>query len=65
MLRHLLLGASAVTLPAVAQADAFSRIASFPVTANRPEGTDLDTETAPEIIAAAGNILGSGFITRT
>jgi hypothetical protein len=35
-----------------AGADVFNRIASFPVTANLPEGADPATETAPEIVAA-------------
>ncbi|MEM0906754.1 MAG: esterase-like activity of phytase family protein [Pseudomonadota bacterium] len=35
-----------------AHADAFNRIASFPVALNLPEGTDPATETSPEIIDA-------------
>ena len=36
-----------------AQAQSFNRIASFPVTANLPEGAEPATETSPEIIAAS------------
>ncbi|MEM8665439.1 MAG: alkaline phosphatase, partial [Pseudomonadota bacterium] len=36
-----------------AHADVFNRISSFEVTANLPEGTDISTETSPEIIAAS------------
>ncbi|PWJ18080.1 esterase-like activity of phytase family protein [Jannaschia seohaensis] len=57
MVRHLLLGASALALATGAQAQGFNRIASFPVTANLPEGADPETETAPEIIAASGDTL--------
>lgn len=57
MFRHLLLGVSLFALSTAAHAEGFNRIASFPVTANLPAGMDLATETAPEIIAAAGNTL--------
>ncbi|MCI4661303.1 MAG: esterase-like activity of phytase family protein [Neomegalonema sp.] len=43
--------ASAAALPAIAQAKVFNRIASFAVTDNLPEGSDIKTETSPEIIA--------------
>ena len=36
-----------------AHADAFNRVASFPVADNLPEGTDAATETSSEIIAAS------------
>ena len=51
-MRQLLLTASLAALATGAQAEAFNRIASFPVTANLPEGTDPATETAPEIVVA-------------
>jgi hypothetical protein len=57
MIRTLLLSASAVALASAAGAQGFDRIASFPVTANLPEGMDIATETAPEIVAAAGDVL--------
>ncbi|TFL19734.1 esterase-like activity of phytase family protein [Jannaschia formosa] len=57
MIRHLLLGASALALASAVNAQGFDRIASFPVTSNLPEGTDPATETAPEIIAASGDTL--------
>jgi DNA-binding beta-propeller fold protein YncE len=44
--------AGAATLGGPAAAQGFDRVASFPVTANLPEGTDIATETAPEIVAA-------------
>ncbi len=44
----MLLSSTALT----AEAQSFDRIASFPVTANLPEGTEPVTETSPEIIAA-------------
>ena len=44
----MLLSSTALT----AEAQSFDRIASFPVTANLPEGTEPATETSPEIIAA-------------
>ncbi|MEM9798420.1 MAG: esterase-like activity of phytase family protein [Pseudomonadota bacterium] len=53
MIRSLWLGASLIALTGGAQADAFNRIASFPVTANLPDGTDPETETSPEIVAAS------------
>ncbi|MEM7644255.1 MAG: esterase-like activity of phytase family protein, partial [Pseudomonadota bacterium] len=56
-MKQLLLGVSCAALSTAAQADAFNRIASFPVTANLPDGMDVETETAPEIIAASGDIL--------
>ncbi|MEM8849095.1 MAG: esterase-like activity of phytase family protein [Pseudomonadota bacterium] len=56
-MKQLLLGISLAALSTAAQADAFNRIASFPVTANLPEGTEIETETAPEIIAASGDTL--------
>ncbi len=37
-------------LPAAAHAEAFNRIASFPVTLNLPAGTSQDSETSAEII---------------
>jgi hypothetical protein len=56
-MKQLLLGVSFAALGSAASADAFNRIASFPVTANLPEGMDLTTETAPEIVAASGDTL--------
>ncbi|RAI04313.1 alkaline phosphatase [Acuticoccus sediminis] len=38
-----------------AEAEAFNRIASFPVAQNLPEGTDPSTETSAEIIAATAD----------
>ncbi|WP_179378754.1 esterase-like activity of phytase family protein [Jannaschia marina] len=55
MTRPFLLSASLIALASAAGADAFNRIASFPVTANLPEGTGPETETAPEIVAATGD----------
>ena len=40
--------------PAVAEMN-FNRIATFPVVQNLPEGTDIATETSPEIIAATAD----------
>ncbi|WP_371155246.1 esterase-like activity of phytase family protein [Jannaschia sp. 2305UL9-9] len=57
MIRTLLLTASAAALATAAQADGFNRIASFAVTDNLPEGTEIATETAPEIVAASGETL--------
>ncbi|GIT90856.1 alkaline phosphatase [Jannaschia pagri] len=57
MFRTLMVSVSAVALATVAQAEGFNRIASFAVTDNLPEGTDIATETAPEIIAASGDTL--------
>ncbi|MEM7491172.1 MAG: esterase-like activity of phytase family protein, partial [Pseudomonadota bacterium] len=56
-MRQLLLGAGCAVLAAAAQADGFNRIASFPVTANLPAEVDPATETAPEIVAASGDVL--------
>ena len=55
MLRTLLLTTALLPAATGVGAEAFNRVASFPVTANLPEGTDPSTETAPEIVAATAD----------
>ncbi len=55
-MRHAAIAVSALlasTALSGAQAETFTRIASFPVAANLPEGTDAATVTSSEIIAAS------------